>query len=204
MFCAVKSGIVMTWLRSVSAAKPMPMPNNAVPIGSPMREDRPEGNDEDDDCGEDAVHLTLGELELGEDVPAVLDRQSVDLGLFITEVADVVTQVDGVLEVDVLDVELRIGDRLVFADLLWLVVRTGEIDTRLLVGEGKDLLHRLFHGRIVHALLGTEHDLRRQPAERGIRRLELVEDVARLAVGRSELRVVVGARRAGGHVDNHK
>ena len=94
------------------------------------REHRAEGEDQDDDGGEDAEHLALGQLELGEEVAAVLDLQPVDGVLLVAEVLDLLAEVRDLVEAAVGDVELGEGDRAVLADLLRVLVRAGDRDAR--------------------------------------------------------------------------
>ena len=92
------------------------------------REHRAEREDQDDDRGEDAVDLALGHLELGEDVAAVLDGEAVDIDRLVAHVPDVLAERRRLLEREVLDVELGVGDRAVLADLTRLVVGARQVD----------------------------------------------------------------------------
>ena len=74
-----KSGMGRTLLSSVMIAVPIPMPNSATPIGQAHRQHGAERQDEDDDRERQAEHLGRRFLELGEDEPAELDPQAVDL-----------------------------------------------------------------------------------------------------------------------------
>ena len=65
----------------------------------PHRQHRAEGQDQDDDGGDDAEDLALGQLELAEEVTAVLDRQALDRRLLLTELLDRVAQLGDLLEV---------------------------------------------------------------------------------------------------------
>ena len=72
--CGAKSGIAKPL--ETMPRKPMltPRPKSAVPIGRPIASTEPKAIEQDDDGGEQAEELALGELEPGEDLAAVLDR----------------------------------------------------------------------------------------------------------------------------------
>jgi hypothetical protein len=166
------------------------------------REHRAEREDQDDDRGQDAVDLALGHLELGEDVAAVLDGEPVDSDRLVAHVPDVLAERRRLLKGEVLDVELGVGDRAVFAGLTRLVVGAREVDGVERVDFSEQPVHRVDHRRVVDAGVGGEDDLRREAAERGVSRLQFVEDVGRLTIGQREVRAVVGAHAAG-HTEQH-
>ena len=64
----------------------------------PHRQDRSEGDDEDDDGGDDAVDLALRQLELAEQVAAVLDLDALDGGEAFGELLDVLAERGDLLE----------------------------------------------------------------------------------------------------------
>ena len=102
-----KSGTSMRWLARITRAPPSPMPNRATPTGQAHRQHRPEGDDQDDDGEGEAEQLGRRLLELGEQEPAQLDAQPVDLR---DELPDLVADLGGTREVDVLG-EVDGGER---------------------------------------------------------------------------------------------
>ena len=73
--CVAKSGVAIVWLSSCTRPSPMPMPNSAMRIGQPHREQRTERDEQDDDGGEDADELGRAEpARLLEHAPAERDR----------------------------------------------------------------------------------------------------------------------------------
>ena len=74
----VKSGMAMGLLSRVTMAVAQPETEQGGADRQAHRQHRTEGDDQDDDGGEDAVHLALGKLELGEQVAAVLDLDTLD------------------------------------------------------------------------------------------------------------------------------
>ena len=76
--CTVKSGIEMTLLSNADQRRSDAETEERGADRQPHRQHRPEGQDEDDDGGDDAVDLALGQLELAERVAAVLDGQALD------------------------------------------------------------------------------------------------------------------------------
>ena len=159
-----------------------------------------ESDDEDDDCGDEAVDLALRQLELAEQVAAVLDGDALDGWQGVAVVDDLRAQVLQLHEADVADVELGESDRAVVADELRLVVGTGQRDVALLLGELEDLVHPLDDRRVVHALLGLDDDLRGERLVR-VGRHQRVEHLLRLAVGEGEVGPVVGADAIGDGTD---
>ena len=77
----VKSGIEMTLLSSDTSADADAEAEQGGADRQAHGQHRAEGEDEDDDGGDEAVDLALGELELAEQVAAVLDLEPVDVGV---------------------------------------------------------------------------------------------------------------------------
>ena len=74
----VKSGIAIGLLSSVTIAVAHAESEQGGADRQAHRQHRSEGDDQDDDGGKDAVDLALGQLELGEQVAAVLDLDTLD------------------------------------------------------------------------------------------------------------------------------
>ena len=167
------------------------------------RQHRTEGQDEDDDGGDDAEISLSGQLELAEQVTAVLDRQALDGRLLLAEVLDLLAEVGDLLEASVGDVELGEGDRAVGADLLRVVVRAGDRHAVLRGGEvdrASSAPPSTSGSSTPCSALTTI--CAENPARFGVVRLEQLLDVLGLAVGQREVGAVVRADGAGDGVDD--
>ena len=103
----------------------------------------------------DAEDLALGQLELAEQVTAVLDLHARDRWLGGAELLDRVAELGGVFEAAIGHVELGEGDRAALADLLGVVVGAGDRHPFLLGGEVHQRLEGRLHRRIVDTLVGA-------------------------------------------------
>ena len=84
----VKSGIEMTWLSDADERRGDAEAEQGDADREAHRQHRAEGQDQDDDGGDDAEQLALGQLELGERVTAVLDLHARWGLLLVAEVLD--------------------------------------------------------------------------------------------------------------------
>ena len=94
----VKSGIDRVWLSRVTTARGDAEPEQRDADRQAHRQHRAEGDDEDDDRGEDAVDLAGRQLELAEQVAAVLDRQALGQVEAVALVSDRRAEVGELLE----------------------------------------------------------------------------------------------------------
>ena len=83
----VKSGIEITLLTSDDERRGDAEAEQGDADRQAHRQHRAEGEDQDDDGGDDAVDLALRQLELAEQVAAVLDLQALDGGV-VAELLD--------------------------------------------------------------------------------------------------------------------
>ena len=166
-------------------------------------EDRTERQDEDDDRRDDAVDLALGELELGEQVAAVLDLEPLDRVELVALLDDVVTDlVEFGERPGVGDVDLGEGDRAVLAHLLRAVVGRGDGDVVDLRRRRRTVPPSSPAPRDRSTPCGAlEHDLRREAGSLGRVRLEQFLHLLRLAGRKREVGAVVGADGTGHAVD---
>jgi hypothetical protein len=184
----VKSGIASQCERIVTSPAPVARPTTAVPI----------------DRRDQAVQLGGGQLELAEDLAAVLDRQTFD-GYAVVELLHLLGEVEQLGLVAIGDVDLGERDRAVGADLPLAAfgVRARDRDPFHRVDLGEDVFHRRLDLRVVDPLIAlvSEDDLAGESGGLGVDRLELLDDLGRLGVGERE----VGAERrtggAGGGID---
>ena len=113
----VKSGIATTWLSEADERRGDAEAEQGGADRQAHREHRAEGEDQDDDGGDDAEQLALGQLELGEQVAAVLDLHARWGLLFVAEVLDLLAEVLDVGEAAVADRQRGEGDLPFCADL---------------------------------------------------------------------------------------
>ena len=167
-----------------------------------------ERDDQDDDREAEAEQLGGRLLELGEDEAAELHVEAVDVRQLVE---DLVPQVGDLVEVDVLrHLDVGVGDRAGLVALRDEPATGGGVVGALDAGDEVALGHRVeqrghrrLHGRVVHALLGVEHD--RAQLARALAAEALVEDVEAvggLGAGEAEVLLVVLSQAARDAVDD--
>ncbi len=176
--------------------------------GQAHGQDRAEGEDQDDDGEGQAEQLGGGCLELGEGLAAEEDPEAVDLGhLGLDLLGDVLAVLDarvrGQVHVGVGHGAGRLAPR---GDLRRALggVRAAHGHAREVVGGGEEALHGRPHLRVVHPLLGREHDgpaLARADAVEGL--LQDVGAPPALDVRQGELGARGGADGAQHRAEQH-
>ena len=187
------SGIVMTWLSKRRQGRAETDADEGHTDGQAHGQHRPEGDDQDDDGEGQAQQLGGRLLEVGEDEPAQLDGQAVDLGRLLQ---DRVPDLRGAGEVALLgQLDVGVGDQArlgpLGGDELLTALGVGTVDPGHVVEAGdqvEELLHLLLDLGVVHALFGPEDDRARVPGSLAPELLvEQVEAVAGLHVGQVEV-----------------